>query len=157
VRIFATLALLAFAACSDGNSGAVSVRWRIVDLTNGSNYDPKQYGAADGSCMCGGNGPTCPGEPDWRVQRVRLQIVDEANGLAAPIDPALLEFACDTREATTPFLVPAGRYALSLEAFNFFDPDSPAGVTPPPLVRSIIDAEIVNLDVIEIGVNPLPR
>ncbi len=157
MRFFWVLALLSCAACSDGNLGAVSVRWRIVDLTNGSNYDPKQYGAADDSCMCGGNGPSCPGEPDWRVQRVRLQIVDELSGQAPAIDPTLLEFACDTREATTPFRVPAGRYALSLQAFNFFEPGGPAGDTPPPLVRSIIDAEIVNLDVIEIGVNPLPQ
>jgi hypothetical protein len=153
VRIF-LVAALALAGCSDGSAGAVSVRWRIVDLSNGSNYDPKAFGAADGSCMCGGSGASCPGEPDWRVQRVRLKLVDEATGAPPAVDPALLDFACDVREATTPFRVPAGRYALSLEAFNYFSPDAPAGVTPAPLERTIKDAEIVNLDVIEIGVNP---
>jgi hypothetical protein len=171
-RSIAALLLAALAGCSNGSDGAVSVRWRIVDLTTGANYDPRMQvfpenatndlGMAypPGSCGCLPDGVPngCSGAgPGWEIDSVRLRIIDPVTNVAAAVDPGQLLFACNLREATTPFVVPPGRYALSLEALDaagvgFVD----AASTPAPTVRDVKEGEIVNLDVVELGVHPNP-
>src|SRR5579864_3717113 len=51
----ALVATAPLAGCSDGQDGAVSVRWRIVDLQTGVTYDPRQqFGTQPpgGECFC---------------------------------------------------------------------------------------------------------
>jgi hypothetical protein len=171
---------LGLAACSDGSLGAISVRWRVVDLTTGAAYDPRQqFGTQPpgGECYCppasapGG----CAGSLGWRIDRVRVRIADPftdatVTGAEGPLDadPAFV-FNCQVREATTPFRVPPSPpdrgWAISLETFNLVPAavdggvgltEEAAGVTPPPVVRTVRTAEITNLDVIQIGVSLLP-
>jgi len=171
-RLLALVLALGFAGCSQGSDGAISVRWRIVDLTTGANYDPRQQvfpaGALTpagqpfpaGSCGClaesmpGG----CAGSgPGWEVDVVRLLVVDPENPTAVPIAPDHARFLCNQREATTPFEIKLGRYALSLAAFTVAGGvETRVGATPAPTVRTIKTGEIVNLDVVEIGVHPNP-
>jgi hypothetical protein len=163
---------LVCAGCSEGTDGAISVRWRIVDLTTGFNYDPRQQvfptGARTvtgdpfptGSCGCLPDGTPggCAGSgPGWEVDVVRLVVVDPENPAAAPIAPDKAKFLCNQREATTPFAIKPGRYALSLAAFTVAGGlETRTGATPAPTVRTIKQGEIVNLDVVEIGVHPIP-
>jgi len=114
-----------------------------------------------GSCGCLADGTPggCAGSgPGWEIDLVRLVIVDPlAPGAAPPIDPEKAKFLCNQREATTPFEIKSGRYALSLAAFDVSGGvETPVGATPAPAVRTIKQGEIVNLDVVEIGVHPIP-
>ncbi len=170
MRSFAAAALVGIVlagGCSDGTDGAISVRWHVVDLTTGANYDPhlttfpssaRTDGGGPftpGSCGCLPDGVPggCPGSTGWEIDQVLLRVVDPSTGAA--IDT--FEYPCNQREATTPFSIPAGRFALSLEALDDAgDGQIATGVTPAPTVRTIIENEIVNLDVVEIGVHANP-
>jgi hypothetical protein len=139
-----------------GDGGAVSVRWELTDLTSGIHYDPREVGGPDDICQVS-LGTSCGVEQLLRVHRIRLVIRDPVTGAPAlrEDDPRLI-FRCRVREATTDFFLPAGTFALSLQAFDPAQPASDEGVTPAPAVRTIKRAEIVNLEVIDIGVHPLP-
>jgi hypothetical protein len=153
----------AWAGCSNGNQGAVSVRWWIVDQSSGARYDPRGQGNdKSGACfLCGKAGVNeCPDPATqvWWVDQVELKVVDTATNQQVPIEP----FPCRDRERTTPFIIPQGRYALSLRADRLTTPDycdkdcSRQWPTPTPAIRDIKPAEITNLDVIEILVEPPP-
>jgi hypothetical protein len=165
---FCTLALVAalLAACQAGG-GAVSVRWRIVDLTTGDQWDPTDVRAADGSCCyyrdasnrccTTGDANRCSAVDSWDVQNVRIELADPTTGASVPLTPPLTPIACSQREQTTSFTLPPGTYAVSLSATNVDGSGVKAPVAlPAPSVREIIAGGVVNLDVIEIGVNPLP-
>src|SRR5262249_41651151 len=98
--------------------------------------------------------PTSP----WIIESASIELADSVTG--APVTTSLAPFPCTVREKTTPFVLPPGTFAISLAARNdvgdAFDMPAPVFL-PPPSVRTIIRGEVVNLDVIEIGVNPLPR
>ncbi len=134
----------------------MSVRWELTDLTSGAHFDPRDVGGPDDICQVG-VGSSCGVDQVLRVHRIRLVIRNPVTGAPAlaPDDPRLI-FRCRAREATTDFILPAGEFALSLQAFDPAQPSSDEGVTPAPAVRTIKKAEIVNLEVIEIGVHPLP-
>ncbi len=141
-----------------GSGGAVSVRWRIVDLSSGDAYDPGDVKGSDGSCCC--NQPGCVTlagcMPDWRIRTVSIELADATTG--APVSTDLSPFACSLREKTTAFVLPAGTFAVSISADNVNADLGAAPVAlPPASVRTIIKGDVVNLDVIEIGVDPLPR
>ena len=53
MRALALLLLLLPTAACEGGGGAVSVRWRLIDLQSGVGYDPKTYDGPDGVCRCG--------------------------------------------------------------------------------------------------------
>jgi hypothetical protein len=135
-------------ACSDGNLGAVSVRWRIVDLESSVGYDPRSQGQTDGSCA----GP----QQEWVVNHIRLTVTDPAGGELAIDPPTAVLFSCRQREATTSFKIPLGRFAFDLCPFSTDPAVCDEGVTPAPTIRTVRQAEIINLDVIEIGVRPPP-
>jgi len=164
-------AVCASAGCSNGNQGAVSVRWRIIDRSSGVSYDPRYAGSdtTNGACfLCGTAGQrVCPdpAEQVWWVDKVELQVVDTATNQPIAIAP----FNCTDRERTTAFTIPDGRYQLSLRAYRLTEGARDGGAidcdpkdcacewaTPPPVIRDIKSAEITNLDVIEVGVEPPP-
>jgi hypothetical protein len=161
---------LALAGCQ-GNGGAVSVRWRIVDQSTGEQYDPGDYKANDGSCCaCVGSDGKCETKYDptthvpdcanpWQIENVSVTLANANTG--APIPDGLSAFPCSIREKTTPFVLPPGTFAISLAVTNDVGDgmNVPAPVAvPPPSIRTIVAGDVVNLDVIEIAVDlPLPQ
>jgi hypothetical protein len=137
------VAALLCAGCQ-GDLGAVSVRWHVFDLSTGNSWDPRGVGQPDGSCQV-------TGAVTWTILRVHLVLADPTDG--RPRAGSFGDFPCKQREATTSFDLPLGTFALSLAAVP--GPDTQV-VTPAPAIRTIKRAEVVNLDVIELGVRPLP-
>jgi hypothetical protein len=157
VAVATALVLLASAAgCSDGDLGSATVRWRIVDLLTGVQFDPKAQGQPDGSCVGPGAIDEVTGNtvPAWVVNHVRLTLTDPVSGAPVPVDPGVVVFDCRQREATTAFQLPLGSFAFNLCPFSTDPTVCDEGVTPPPAVRTVVAAQIINLDVIEIGVQP---
>ena len=141
------LALVILLASCQGKGGAVSVRWRLRDLTTGEQFNPRDVGVAGGACA--------HQNPTWTIQDVSLVLADPATGVPMMSRPEWeAEFDCSQREGTTPFELPVGTFALSIQPTTV----SPEGgaVAAAPQVREIRAGEIVNLDIVEIGVNPLP-
>jgi hypothetical protein len=157
------LSLATLVSCG-GSGGAVSVRWRIIDVQTGVGFDPHDVRMSDDSCSCA----ACPNPAScatcapnlWIITRVHLRLADPNTGAPFGVDPSAVTFSCATREATTPFVLPVGNYALSLDADAVTAPGQACPrlevITPAPLTRTIVKGEVVNLDVIEIGVDPLP-
>ncbi len=152
----ALAALLLVGGCQ-GNGGAVSVRWRISNLSTGQTFDPMSAGANDGSCCSDVNGShMCDPTSIWVVRSVSVVLRDPTTGVPAPgIAPRT--FPCDDRESTTAFDLPEGTFAIGLTADVFDGAGNPlASIVPPPEVHTIVRGEVVNLQDIEIGVQPLP-
>lgn len=149
-------AALALAGCN-GNGGAVSVRWRVANLSTGATFDPMSVAAADHSCCSDlAPGRVCSPTSTWVVRSVSVTLRDPSTGEpAAGIEPR--RFPCDKGESTTAFDLPAGTYAIGLSA-DVFDGkgDAAPGVVPPPELHTIVRGEVVNLQDIQIGVQPLP-
>jgi hypothetical protein len=155
---FCTLAVAALlAAGCQGNGGAVSVRWRISDLSTGETFDPMSTAANDGSC-CSDLDPAkqCAVSSIWVVRAVSVTLRDPTTG--QPIEGvAPKTFPCQKREDTTAFDLPSGSYAIGLTAPAFDGAGNPApSEVPPPEVHTIVRGDVVNLQDIEIGVHPLP-
>ncbi len=147
---------LALAACS-GNGGAVSVRWRISNLSTGQTFDPMSVGSNDHSCCSDRDlAGQCSAISIWVVRSVSVTLRDPSTDVPiAGVAPRT--FPCDKRESTTAFDLPPGTYAIGLTADVFDGMGQPAvGVVPPPAVHTIVRGEVVNLQDIEIGVQPLP-
>jgi hypothetical protein len=155
---FCTLAFvaLALAACQ-GNGGAVSVRWRISNLSTGETWDPATARGLDGSC-CSDHDTShnCDASSIWVVRSVSVTLRDPATDAPVPgIEPRT--FPCDKRESTTGFDLPAGTFAIGLTACVFDGMNHPEpSIVPPPEVHTIVRGDVVNLQDIEIGVQPLP-
>jgi hypothetical protein len=130
------------------------VRWRIVEQQTGAFHDPRDIADASGTCCQPiPNEKPCAGAPAWRVTRVRIVLADSNTGQEIAQPPAGLDATCSARELTTPFTLPDGLLAISLQAF---DPAAPALVeaeSPSPQLRTIKKAEIVNLDVVALSVS----
>ena len=158
---FGTFALAAagallLAGCQ-GDGGAVSVRWRINNLSTGATFDPMMAAANDGSCcsnvIAGG---ICDSSSIWVVRSVAVVLQDPTTGVPEPGIPPV-QFPCEKRESTTAFNLPPGTYAIGLDAAVFDGQGNPAPfVVPPAENRTILKGEVVNLQDIEIGVQPLP-
>lgn len=150
------LAALALVGCN-GNGGAVSVRWRIADLSTGATFDPgSDVAGNDGSCCSDRDvSGSCPATSTWMVRSVSVTLRDPTTDQPTPgIEPR--QFPCDKRESTTAFDLPAGTYAIGLSADAFSRGQPTLGVVPPPEVHTIVRGEVVNLQDIQIGVQPLP-
>jgi len=111
----------------------------------------------DGDCCsdveAGGN---CSPAAIWRVHSVSVVLRDPDTGVPTP-DVAPPTFPCKQRESTTAFDLPAGTFAIGLTAEAFDGAGNPeTAVVPPPEVRTIVRGDVVNLQDIEIGVQPLP-
>lgn len=157
---FCTLAAVALAAVAlggcQGNGGAVSVRWRINNISTGATFDPMMAAANDGSCCSDVvNGGQCASTSIWVVRSVSVVLLDPITGESTSVAPR--QFPCEKRESTTAFDLPPGTYAIGLEAAVFDGTGAAAPfVVPPPETRTIVRGEVVNLQDIEIGVQPLP-
>lgn len=159
MRFFVTLlrvgAIVALASCQ-GDGGAVSVRWRLVDLSTGQAWDAndKSIDSNGVCCRVDDTTKTCASSP-WVVRGVYVQLGDPETGV--PIDLGVKEpqAPCAARELTSKFNLPTGTWAISLAA-DAPDMGTPV-VTPAPQLRDIQRGGVVNLDVVEIGVDPLPR
>jgi hypothetical protein len=149
-------ALGAVAGCQ-GNGGAVSVRWRIANLSTGRTWDPMSFGANDGSCCSDvDSAHNCEATSIWVVRSVVVTLRDPSTDVPVP-NVMPVRFPCDKREATTAFDLPPGTYAIGLGADVFDGMNNPApSVVPPPEVHTIIRGDIVNLQNIQVGVQPLP-
>lgn len=156
---FCTLALATLAAAGcQGNGGAVSVRWRISDLSTGETFDPGgNVKANDGSCCSDlDTAHNCDVRAIWVVRSVDVTLRDPTTDQPVP-NVAPRRFPCEKRESTTAFDLPPGTYAIGLTADVFDGQGNPApGVVPPPEVHTIVRGEVVNLQDIQIGVQPLP-
>jgi hypothetical protein len=155
--VVAVVGVAGAAGCADGDLGAVSVRWRIVDKTSARVIDPRGVGdpLVPGACACVPPSGDCP-RCGFRITRVQLRVTNPSTGEPIPVDDRYTLFECTRTEATTGFRIPEGEHALSLRAFDPAEPDRPQATTPPPVVRQISRGEIVNLDVIELAVDPAP-
>ena len=146
---------LALVGCQ-GNGGAVSVRWRIADLSTGQTFDPMQVAAADRTCCSDVVANSCSPYSIWVVRSVSVTLRDPSTGVpVGGVGPRT--FPCELRESTTAFDLPAGTFAIGLSADVFDGMGNPApAVVPPPEVHTIVRGEVVNLQDIQIGVQPLP-
>ncbi|MGZ3438874.1 MAG: hypothetical protein ACXVDD_05140 [Polyangia bacterium] len=155
---FCTLAVAALlAAGCQGNGGAVSVRWRISDLSTGKTFDPMSAGASDGSCCSDlQKNQECAFFSTWVVRAVTVTLRDPmTDEPIAGVAPKM--FPCKDREETTAFELPSGSFAIGLSAEVFDGAGNRVpGAVPPPEVHTIVRGEVVNLQDIEIGVHPLP-
>lgn len=152
--LLSLVALLALGGCQ-GEGGAVSARWRIVDLATGAGFDPRgKVAAHDGSCCLGQLLHACTAQSPWIVRTVAITLFDPATGDRLS---DISQVPCSTRESTTDFVLPTGTFAIGLSPQAVDGAGQPARVAvPPPEVRTIVRGEVVNLQVIEIGVDPLP-
>jgi hypothetical protein len=149
--------LAGLGGCRDVEGGAVSFRWFLVSRLSGRRFDPVLNGGTDGACCPDRN---CEGRPAWIVSRVRLVVRDTETDLPVALPPEQTTFRCDQREAITPFSIPPGIQALSLRALLPGDgmaiPDVDQAATPPPIVREVRRGVVVDLEFIDIAVEPLP-
>jgi hypothetical protein len=145
VRILLAMCLF---GCQE-NGAAVNVRWWIVDLTRGNLVKPNDPGISQPDGSCAGDAPPLAA---WRIEKVRLVLANPVTGDEARPD---LLFNCNQREAITPFSLPVDTFALSLRAVNGGLDDSGV-VTPAPSVRQLKAREVVNLDVVALGIHPVP-
>jgi hypothetical protein len=130
-----------------GSGGAVNARWRIVELSNGDFYDPRDIADAEGVCCEPLSGqPACGGSPAWRIETVRVQLADPTTGVELADAPSDLTAKCGAREFTTPFTLPSGLFAIDLVT------DSAVALSPSPELRTVEPAHIVNLDVIALSI-----
>jgi hypothetical protein len=159
--LMAGLVVAALGGCQ-GNGGAVSVRWRVRDLRSGTSWDPTDIAARDGDST----GVCCPIAPHdicdphnaWIVDAVKILLSDPTTGEPNK-DPRLDPFTyrCAEREATTNWSLPVGRWAVSLSAqAHDFSGKPVQAQTPAPEVRDLTAGGVVNLQVIEVAVDPLP-
>jgi hypothetical protein len=155
------LVVAALGGCQ-GNGGAVSVRWRVRDLRSGMSWDPTDIGNRDGAeigvcCPIAANN-ICDARNAWIVQDVQIVLADPATG-DVNMDPHLAQFSyhCAEGEATTDWSLPVGRWAVSLSARAHDVAGKPVqAATPAAEVRDLTAGGVVNLQVIEVAVDPLP-
>jgi hypothetical protein len=155
VRFLCTFAILC--AC-DGDGAAVDVRWLIVDLTTGSLTEPNSAAVEHSNGSCGVIEPDAAALPTWGIEKVRLVLANPVTNEEVQFGDGCsnrLLFNCNQREAITPFSLPLGNFALSIRAVNGCV-DDPSVVTPAPSVRMLKVAEVVDLNVQELGIHPVP-
>ncbi|HWE29420.1 MAG TPA: hypothetical protein VHB97_15530 [Polyangia bacterium] len=154
----AIVSIAGLAVGCQGDGGAVSVRWRLVDLATGQAWDANDKSINARGVCCRADldtkNHTCALSP-WVVYGVYVQLGDPATGVPMDLGGAEPTAPCSARELTSKFNLPLGTWAISLAA-DASDMGTPV-VTPAPQLRDITRGGVVNLDVVEIGVDPLPR
>jgi hypothetical protein len=151
----ALLGGLASGAGCQGDGGAVSVRWRIMDLSTGQAWDANDKNITYHDVCCRADldpKKTCASS-SWVVDGVHVSLRDPSTGVPITLTDRP-QAPCSARELTSKFDLPTGTFAITL------DPDSTdvvPPVTPAPQLRDVVRGAVVNMDVVEIGVDPLPR
>ena len=123
--------------CVDINGGAVEVAWGLF----------AKDGRAINDCTCAV--PLTPAESETSIAYVRLNLVSDS----APADQPCAgtnncRFACNRKIGATPFMIPPGRYLMSLVAVDADGGDFPVGSvdTPPAELRSVVRGQPTELD-----------
>jgi hypothetical protein len=149
------IATAGVAGCQ-GNGAAVSVRWRIVDLSTGQAWDANDRSIDYNTVCCRADldpKRTCASST-WIVRGVKVVLGDPETDAPTPLK-IVPQATCPERELTSKFDLPTGTWAVSLVA-DVPDMGTPV-VTPAPQLRDFERGGVVNLDVVEIGVDPLPH
>lgn len=156
-RICTLLAALTLCAGCQGDGGAASARWIIEDLSTGQRFDPRDNAHGNDGLCCDrdfASAGACGAGNAWIVRTVAITVRDPTSGASVLDLPAS---PCTKREETTNFDLPEGDFAIGITADVVDGQGNPAASQiPPPEVRTIVRGEVVNLQIIEIGVNPLP-
>ena len=135
--------LLAVLGCHATDRGAVSVRWKIVDLQSGEPIDPRLGCERKDQDGCG-----------WKIDQIGIELSNEAALACSKGNPRC--FRCDAREATTQFDVATGEVGISLRALGADGLPLQGVVSPPPLTYNVVANQIVSLDILQLGVDPPP-
>ena len=153
--------LLLGAGCSR-DKGAVLVRWRIVDSSTvqglGQCREPGSATALkrESNACCGSVSSQRMGSVprDIIIDHIRLRarrIGDVDQPSAMDVACATCCFTCSPFEKTTDFELSAGTYKLWIEALRC---GVVVGSAPPAVVREVVGGGIVNLNSIEIRIDP---
>lgn len=158
--------------CQSGaQTGAVVVRWRVLDEHTGRLFSRGQCCCSQGDTplpaaaarQCDHMGSDCPVSPAWLIRDVRLNIAPVSGarvcGQRCSAAPCYIRAECIDAELTTGFCLAEGSYDLQLSADVYYLGGDQAfsrqaQALYPPAVRRIVRAgEIVNLDALVLTVN----
>jgi hypothetical protein len=131
VRRLAPLVLLCL-ACVDINGGAVELAWAL-------------FGSGGRQC-CNEDNPCLAAQVDevW----LRLQPISASGTASASLD---FPFACNLNQSATNFVIPEGRYRITVDARNTQHPACLAS-GPAPIEREIHRGEVAELGALALTV-----
>jgi len=133
----AAVLLTSGAGCVDINGGSVEVAWGVF----------AKDGRAINDCACAV--PLTPPEAETPLAYVRLHLVSDSDPADQPCagnDDC--RFSCNRKIGATPFMVPPGRYLMSLIPVDASGDDLAAGAvdSPPAELRSVVKGQPTELD-----------
>jgi hypothetical protein len=127
--VIACVGLLAPVGCIDINGGAVEIAWAAFT----------KDGRAITDCSCA----------DPSIATVRLNLVSDPDGASQPCaDLAACRFACNRKIGATSFMIPPGRYLMSLVAVGADGVDLPVSAveSPAPQSREVVSGQPTELE-----------
>jgi hypothetical protein len=130
-------ALLGAGGCVDINGGSVEVAWGVF----------AKDGRAINDCACAV--PLTPPGTETPIAFVRLDLVSDSDPADQPCaGNDGCRFSCNRKIGATPFMVPPGRYLMSLVPVDASGADFPAGSVdaPPAELRSVVKGQPTELD-----------
>jgi hypothetical protein len=134
----AALALaLVVGGCVDINGGAVEVAWGVF----------AKDGRAINDCACAV--PLAPPDTETPIAYVRIDLVSDSDPADRPCaGNDNCRFSCNRKIGATPFMVPPGRYLMSLVPVDASGTDFAAGAvdSPPAELRSVVKGQATELD-----------
>lgn len=136
-RILLGAVALGGLGCVDINGGAVEVAWGLF----------ASDGRAINDCTCAV--PIAPADSETPIAYVRLNLVSDSEPADQPCAGTNnCRFACNRKIGATPFMIPPGRYLMSVVAVDANGSDFPAGAveTPPAELRSVVHGQPTELD-----------
>ncbi len=118
--VFFGLAAAAAAPCVPIEGGAVEVSWVVRS----------QDGRAITDCGCA--------EPRIDGVRLLLSKISDGDGGGGQAPPLTFDFECGRQTGATPFRIPEGTYAVSLQALDAAATPLAAVMAPAPILRDVI-------------------
>lgn len=125
----ALVALVAPAGCVDIDGGAVEIAWAVFT----------KDGRAITDCACA----------DPPIPYVRLNLASDPGGAIQPCAGlAACRLACNRKIGATPFIIPPGRYLMSLVAVGADGADLAEGAveSPAPQSRAVVRGQPTELE-----------
>ena len=123
----AVTALFPAAGCVDINGGAVEISWWVFT----------KDGHAITDCACA----------DPQIPYVRLNLVSDPGGDLEPCAGSdACRFSCHRKTGATPFVIPPGRYLMSLVAVGADGVDLPGVQSPSPQSRVVVSGQPTELE-----------
>jgi hypothetical protein len=134
------VALGAIAGCVDVNGGAVEVAWAVF----------ARDGRAINDCSCAAlSSDVSSSEPRVGIAYVRLNVVSDPTPDSQPCaGKDSCRFACNRKVGATPFMIPPGRYLMSLVPVGADGNDIAATEVkaPPPISRFVVTGQPTELE-----------